>query len=93
MNFQIKGAAEYLGCFLGSSAGGVQWDKPWAMWQFRAHLVAAAQTSAQLASIAYNVRVASVLSYLAQFLVLPAKTLRQQRFVLQKILHVPPRDL
>ena len=89
MNFQIKGAAECLGCFMGPSAGSLQWVKPWAKWQLRAHLVAGAQTSAQLASIAYNVRVASVLSYLAQFLVLPAKTLRQQWLVLQKILHVP----
>ena len=86
---QIVGYARYLGAFLGPKSANVSWQSPLAKWSIRASLLAGAGTPIKVATMLYNTRALTTLSYVAQFSALPDCDHPRERALLGRILHLP----
>ena len=73
---QIKGAAKYLGLFLGPSAGESSWTQPFLKYTSRAKALSSSFACGGLAQHTYNIKIITTLSYVAQLQFLPSEALR-----------------
>ena len=88
-NMQIKPSAEYLGVVLGPMAHLTRHNKLFAKWKGRSAQTAMANTSSIVSTHAYNVYVASTLSFLAQVTVLPRYFLKAEPAIAASLLKMP----
>eukprot|EP00973_Karenia_brevis_P027336 3768884-Karenia_brevis.AAC.1 len=71
---------------MGPSASDKQWLDAFLTWQSRSGNLASSSIAASFASLVYNVRSLSVLTYLAQFLPVPSRIYPKERAIIHKIL-------
>ena len=83
-------SARYLGHFFGPDGHLDEWKAAEGKWLRRSLALAASGCAAPAAIIEYNVRIASVLQYLAMLSPLPASIIRSEKHLLHKIIHLPP---
>ena len=88
-DFNVKGSAEFLGMYLGPSAGRDNWIKPIAKLRDRMQVVKKSGASVFLGAFSFNSRIAPVLSYQAQLLPPPKQLMRTERVALHTILRIP----
>ena len=88
-DFLIQSHGEYLGIFLGPSAGSMYWLPQTAKYITRVNEIAGAGIAASLAVAAYNPRVASILSYAGQFLPPPPNLMMLEKYAFRKLFKLP----
>ena len=88
-DFTVSAAGKYLGAYLGPAASQKLWTNAANKWASRAHTIGSAALPLQLSVMLYNTRAITTIGYIAQLALLPDKLLRQEGFILAKILHPP----
>eukprot|EP00973_Karenia_brevis_P002748 374498-Karenia_brevis.AAC.1 len=85
----VSAFAKYLGIFLGPEAHTIQWLGVASKWRATSRAVGDCPSAASLATLAYNSRGVTKLSYVGQMLEVPKDVLRAERAVLQPISKTP----
>ena len=90
--FAVSATGKYLGAIMGPAASGSMWTNAANKWASRAHAIGSASLLLQLSESLYRARSLTTLGYIAQFALPPDKLLRQEGYILAKILHLPPNS-
>jgi hypothetical protein len=88
-DFEVKGAAEMLGFFIGPQMGLYNWCKPLTKYRDRIRDIRVAGASISMNCYDYNARVVPVTSYQAQLLPLPPSHLFMERVAMTTVLRAP----
>jgi hypothetical protein len=88
--FKVSAAGKYLGASVGPAAGRTLWTNAANKWASRAHLIGSSALPLQVSVMLYNSRAITTIGYIAQLALLPDKLIRQEGYVLAKLLHLPP---
>eukprot|EP00973_Karenia_brevis_P045328 6278287-Karenia_brevis.AAC.1 len=89
IEFSISSHALYLGIWLGPTAGSMQWTSQISKYIERVNLISSSGVSSDLATRAYNLKVANTLSYPAQFLSPPPNLTKLEKYAFVKMYKVP----
>ena len=89
IDFEISSHALYLGIWLGPTAGSMQWTSQINKYIERVNLISSSGISSALATKAYNLKVATTLTYPAQFLLPPPNLIRLEKYAFVKMYKVP----
>ena len=87
--FQIKGAAKYLGIWMGPAAGAAQWHAQVDKWWLRVGGLAAQYPSVRDLAGLYRSRCVSVLPYVAQLKAAPYNLKRTEAAIFCKMMRIP----
>ena len=91
-DFAISEAGKYLGAFLGPAASQKLWTNAANKWASRSYSIGNGAMPLQLSVMLYNSRAVTTLGYISPFALLPDKLIRQERYILSKLLHLPPNS-
>ena len=89
IDFSISSHALYLGIWLGPTAGSMHWTSQINKYIERVNLISSSGVSSALATKAYNLKVATTLSYPAQFLPPPSNLIRLEKYAFVNMYEVP----
>ena len=92
VDFDIRPTGKYLGLYVGPVSANKLWTNAANKWATRAHVIGSSAIPLQLSATLYNGRSATCLGYIAQMVLPPDRLLRQERYILSKVLHLPPNS-